>query len=143
MQFILGILKYLWALPNTIIGMVIGVLSLLTGGSAIRTGAVFEFHDGFATWFLKNVTKSGILAMTLGYTILGKDRIALDDARDHEMIHVAQYGRWGPFFLPAYLISSIAQQIKGRDAYRDNMFEREAYANSVIRRTPRDQSSDV
>ncbi|MDO8964417.1 MAG: hypothetical protein Q7W30_08015 [Coriobacteriia bacterium] len=49
----------------------------------------------------------------------------------HEHVHVRQYERWGPFFLPAYAISSLVQLARGGDPYRDNRFERQAYAESV------------
>ena len=31
---------------------------------------------------------------------------ALNSLRDHEQVHVAQYERWGVFFVPGYLLSS-------------------------------------
>lgn len=131
-RFVIEVLKYAWALPNTIIGGTIGVLGLLSGGSVIRTGCVFEFHGGFVDWFFRRVMRGGIMAMTLGYSILGRTAASLDAARDHEMIHVQQYGRWGPFFLPAYVISSLVQRWKGNDPYRRNRFEVEAYAKAPI-----------
>ena len=65
--------------------------------------------------------------MTLGHTILGSTAAALDISREHEMVHVRQYERWGPLFGPAYLLSSLVLWLRGKDAYRDNRFEREAY----------------
>ncbi len=54
-----------------------------------------------------------------------------------------QYQRWGPLFLPAYLFASAWQLVRGRHAYRDNPFERDACARAecppVIRRL---QTSD-
>ena len=38
-----------------------------------------------------------------------------------------QCERWGPLFLPAYLLASLAVYLRGGRAYRDNPFEREAY----------------
>ena len=64
--------------------------------------------------------------MTLGHVILGRTEAALDVARRHEMVHVAQYERWGPAFGPAYLLCSLWQWTRGKDAYRDNPFERQA-----------------
>jgi hypothetical protein len=48
--------------------------------------------------------------------------------RAHEQVHVRQYERWGPFFVPAYLASSLWQGLCGRHLYRDNHFERPAFA---------------
>jgi hypothetical protein len=43
---------------------------------------------------------------------------------------VRQYERWGAFFFPAYLGSSLWQLVRGRDPYRHNRFEREAFRAS-------------
>ena len=51
----------------------------------------------------------------------------LDRTRAHELVHVRQYERWGPLFVPAYLLSSAYFLIRGCDPYLDNPFEREAY----------------
>jgi hypothetical protein len=67
------------------------------------------------------------LAITLGHTILGQTDAALDIAREHELVHVRQYERWGPLMGPAYLACALVLWITGRRPYRDNPFEREAY----------------
>lgn len=123
--------KILWAMPNTLIGMVVGVLGLLTGGSCqIRSGCL-EFHGGLVTWALKRVPLTGgVLAMTLGHSVIGQSVSGLAIAREHERVHVHQYERWGPFFLPAYLGASAWLWLKGRDCYRENPFEIEAYAKA-------------
>jgi hypothetical protein len=71
--------------------------------------------------------------MTLGHTILGRDRESLEVSREHEHVHVRQYERWGPLFIPAYLGSSAWMWLRGRDAYRDNPFEVEAFADDARR----------
>ena len=67
------------------------------------------------------------MAMTLGHVVLGQTDAALDVAREHELVHVRQYERWGPLFVPAYLGASLVLWLAGRDAYRENPFERQAY----------------
>lgn len=67
-------------------------------------------------------------AMTLGHVVLGCTPEDLDRTRRHERVHVQQYERWGPFFCVAYLTASLALKLMGRDAYRGNPFEIEAYA---------------
>ena len=69
----------------------------------------------------------GATAMTLGHVVLGVDQEALDLTRTHERVHVRQCERWGPLFLPAYGLASLAAWVGGRDAYRGNRFEVEAY----------------
>ncbi len=70
------------------------------------------------------------LGMTLGHTILGVSAAGLDTVRRHEMVHVGQYERWGPAFVPVYLFHSARLWLAGKDAYRDNPFEKEAYAKT-------------
>ena len=56
------------------------------------------------------------------------DRSTLAQLRRHEHVHVRQYERWGPLFIPAYLLSSLVQLLRGRNPYRENHFERQAFA---------------
>ena len=61
-------------------------------------------------------------AITFGHVVLCVDDID-DETLRHEMVHVRQYERWGPLFVPAYLIASLVARSRGRHAYRDNRFE--------------------
>ena len=65
--------------------------------------------------------------MTLGHVVIARTKIDLDLSRRHELVHVAQYERWGPLFVPAYLACSAWMWLQGYDAYLDNPFEVEAY----------------
>jgi hypothetical protein len=64
--------------------------------------------------------------LTLGHVVLARDLPALQQTRAHERVHVRQYERWGPFFLPAYAAASLWALSRGRHPYVDNWFEREA-----------------
>ncbi|MEL7496406.1 MAG: hypothetical protein AAFN77_02260 [Planctomycetota bacterium] len=130
---------YLWAGPNSLIGLTVGLIGLCTGGKVAAHRGCLEFHGGFVKWALDTVA-GGAMAMTLGHTILGQSDRGLAFVRDHEQVHVRQYERWGPAFLPAYLLSSGYLWLRGRDMYRENPFEAEAFAlsdPSKIRRTKR------
>ncbi len=119
---------WIWTAPNTLLGLVGGVVMLI-GGARVRTvqGAI-EFGGGAIGRMLADRTPPiRFRAMTLGHVILGASGSDLDAARGHEQVHVRQYERWGPFFLPAYLLSSAWQLVRGRRCYRDNYFERQAY----------------
>ncbi len=122
-------LGMIWSLPTTLLGLFVGFLCLITRGKVQRKGRVLEFYGGFVTWSLSKMRISP-LAMTLGHVIIGRDAEALDLCREHEMVHVCQCERWGPFFLPAYLGYSALIWFKKGDIYRDNPFEVEAYAIS-------------
>ena len=120
------LLFYIWAAPATALGLIVGAIGLLMGSSARRAGCIIEFHSGFVGWLLARLPVRPF-ALTLGHVVLGRTDAALDLARDHELIHVRQYERWGPFFIPAYLLCSLVLLLRGRDPYRDNPFEKEAY----------------
>jgi len=122
------ILALLWASPYTMLGLLIGVVGLCTGGRVRLRGRTVEFYEGGVKWLLQQFFfGEGAMALTLGHTILGQTDAALDIAREHEMVHVRQYERWGPFMGPAYLGCSLVLWMMGRRAYRDNPFERQAY----------------
>ena len=117
---------YVWASPASAIGICIGGVGLLTGGGyQIRRGAL-EFYGGAVTWLLRRLWIPA-RAMTLGHTIVGQSLCDLDVTRDHEHVHIRQYARWGPFFIPAYLLCSLTLWLRGRNPYLDNPFEAEAF----------------
>ncbi len=117
----------IWAAPYTLLGMLIGFCGVLTGGSFAYRAGVWEFHGAAAARFLDCLPLPCVLALTLGHTVIGRNANALEVTRAHERIHVRQFERWGPLMGPAYLACSAVLWIQGRDAYRDNPFEREAY----------------
>jgi hypothetical protein len=43
---------------------------------------------------------------TLGHVILAVNQGSFDDSFQHELVHVRRYVWFGPFFVPAYLLSS-------------------------------------
>ncbi|MEQ8791879.1 MAG: hypothetical protein RIC55_36820 [Pirellulaceae bacterium] len=128
MRTVLKSLGVLWALPYTLLGMLIGCVGLCTGGRVQRKGWVLEFYGGGTKWFVTHLPGGQFtLALTLGHTVLGQSEATLDIARNHELVHVRQFERWGLMMGPAYLLSSLVLWIVGRRPYLDNPFEREAY----------------
>ena len=118
----------LWACPYTLLGLATGTVGLCTGGRARVRGRVVEFYGGGVTWLSQQFFfGQGVMAFTLGHTVLGQTHAALDIARDHELVHVRQFERWGPLMGPAYLGCSLVLWLMGRRPYRDNPFERQAY----------------
>lgn len=122
-------LLYVWAFPATLLGLVVVLLSLPTGGRLQVVWGVLEVHGGFATWLLTNrwLGFGWAAAMTLGHVILGRNPECLERSRRHEHVHVRQYERWGPLMLPIYLTASFVLWMRGLDPYLDNPFEVEAY----------------
>lgn len=121
-------LRILWAGPWSLLGLVFALLATTTGGGIRRREATLECWGGWTARLLGNMPLAGgASAMTLGHVILGQTIGVLDRAREHEMVHVRQYERWGPAFIPAYLACSLVLWFRGKDPYFDNPFEREAY----------------
>ena len=122
------LIAYAWAAPWSTFGLLFGMLALLFGARArVREGAL-EFGGGRLGAALSYLPAgSRFSAITLGHVILGLDHATLAECRAHEQVHVRQYERWGLFFIPAYLLSSLIQLVRGRRPYLDNFFEREAY----------------
>lgn len=129
MKRLLFVLSIIWASPYSLLGLFVGVLGCMTGGRAQRKGCALEFHGGLVRPFLFYLCGPWVSAITFGHTILGRDPERLAECREHEWVHVRQYQRWGPFFGPAYIASSILVWMQGKRAYRDNHFEREAYGD--------------
>jgi len=122
------VLVTLWAAPWTLFGLAVGCVGLATGGRGQRHGRVLEFWGGGVSIFLRTFSLlPSTAAMTFGHTVLARSKADLDWTRTHERVHVGQYERWGPLFGPAYLYHSIRLWLRGRDPYRDNPFEREAF----------------
>lgn len=122
----LSVGKYVWASPASLLGLTVGLLGLCAGGGVRCREGVLGFSGRLIDWIFDRIPIQP-MAMTLGHVVLGRTPSALDITHDHEMVHVHQYERWGPFLIPAYLLCSLWLILTGRDSYRDNPFEREAF----------------
>ena len=128
MSILRRLAAYAWAGPNTLLGLLAGVVVLALGGRLRMVGGVAEFSGGLLS---SSLAFPGVLrfnAITFGHVILGVSEAELAAARSHEHVHVRQYEAWGPFFLFAYVASSAWQLLLGHRMYRDNFFERQAFA---------------
>ena len=124
MQWCIRLAAYLWPLPYTLIGIACG---LLLGGRFQCVNGVIEIHGHSIAGVLKRFPGPAV-AITLGHVVLGRNENMLQVTRRHERVHVGQYERWGLAFIPTYLLVSVSLYFLGRDGYRDNPFERAAYA---------------
>ena len=127
------VVAYLWVSPVTVCALGLVLVGMITGGSAGVVRGAVEVHGGIIGWFLRRGMPwfGPAAAMTLGHVILGRNAECLKRSRDHEHVHVRQYERWGPLFIPAYLGASLWCWLHRYDAYLDNPFEREAYAEDT------------
>jgi hypothetical protein len=120
-------LKLLWALPCTAIGLLIALLPLAKGGRARWSAGAFEVvYRSRAEDCGPRIRALPFRAIVFGHVILSVSAEELQRIGPHERVHVAQYERWGVFFLLAYPASSLWQWLRGRNPYRDNVFEVQA-----------------
>ena len=123
--------QYLWASPNTALGLLFACIPLALGGRAAWRHGALEvcYRDTLADCGdrARNLPFRGIV---FGHVILAVSAEELERIGPHERVHVAQYERWGPLFLPAYGLSSLWQVLHGRHPYRDNHFEVQARRNA-------------
>lgn len=110
----LKVLHYLWAAPWSLLGAILSLSfrrRAIVRGVLLAEGAAWPRRLG---WRYR--------AITFGHVVLSVDDLDRGTL-DHELAHVAQYERWGPLFVPAYLVASAAAALRGRHHYRDNRFE--------------------
>ncbi|HET9950388.1 MAG TPA: hypothetical protein VFS09_01210 [Candidatus Eisenbacteria bacterium] len=118
---------YLWACPNTLLGLLLALVTLGGGRLALSGGAVEVTGRGVRRLLGRLPVRGEVLAVTLGHVVLARDAAVMERVRDHERVHVRQYALWGPFFLPAYAAASLLAIARRRDPYRENRFERDAF----------------
>ena len=120
--------RYLWAAPNTALGVLLLPLVWLTGGRGQIRDGVIELYGGVLDPLLRYCVpiRGGAEAMALGHIVIAVSCRALEETRAHERVHVRQYERWGPFFLPAYFLASLSAAVAGKGAYHGNYFEQQA-----------------
>jgi hypothetical protein len=125
------VLRYVWAGPTTLVGLVVAFALLRRGRAAVVDG-VIEAHSPALGRALRSCTPlaGGAIAITLGHVVIGQNARALDLTRAHERVHVRQYEVWGPLFVPAYLLAGLFELLRGRHPYIDNYFERDARESS-------------
>ena len=120
--------RYLWALPNTLLGLLFLTAAVGRGGRIRIVDGVVEAHGPLLATALRRCVPipGGAAAITFGHIVLGCDSFSLAITRAHERVHVRQCETWGPLFIPAYLAAALWAWVTGAGAYEGNYFEREA-----------------
>jgi hypothetical protein len=128
----LRVAKVVWALPCSLVGLLLASVPLVLGGSAKVCGGALEVT------YRKRLASCGKLALALpfrgivfGHVILAVTQEELTRIGPHERVHVEQYERWGPVFFLAYPASSLWQLLRGRNPYWYNHFEVQARLRST------------
>jgi hypothetical protein len=127
--------RYLWALPNTVIGMLLAAAALRGGGMRVVNG-ILEVHGPVVATILRRGVPlaGGAAAITFGHVVAAQTRDMLDATRAHERVHVRQCECWGPLFIPAYLVAGAWSWLRGTGSYHGNYFERQARIHDETRR---------
>lgn len=124
-MFALRLVSYMWAFPNTLLGLILSLLfknKRNVAGVLVCEGADWPRRLGW-----------GYRAMTLGHVVLGIDELD-EEILAHELGHVHQHEIWGPLFIPAYLLATLWAVVRGRHYYRDNPFEVAARRGAAAQR---------
>lgn len=126
----LRLLLYLWALPVSLLGMLVAFVARSSGGTWQRVDGVLEAAGGWPARVLQRgfPFSGAVAAITLGHVVIGVSLAALVATRAHERVHVRQFERWGLLLLVLYPLAGLAAWMRGGHPYRDNPFEREARA---------------
>jgi len=126
------LLRYGWASPCSLLGLLLVPAGLLSGASVRVVAGTLEVAGGrIAAWVSRLPRCLRFSAITFGHVILADSSTTLAEFRSHERVHVRQYERWGFLFLPLYCGSSLIQFLRGRNPYHDNHFERQAYEKGI------------
>jgi hypothetical protein len=126
----LRVVMYLWALPVTLIGLLVVLVARSSGGVQQRVDGVVEAAGGWPARVLRHgfPFSGSVAAITLGHVVVGVSLAALDSTRAHERVHVRQFERWGVLMMVLYPLAGLAAALRGGNPYIDNVFEREARA---------------
>lgn len=95
-------LGFIWTLPNTLLGLVVGLLTFQR--PRLADGAlIFDRTPRGVTALMPRANRA---AMTIGFVIVSA-RPVTGTLLAHERHHIRQYCAWGPLFIPVYLVLSI------------------------------------
>jgi hypothetical protein len=92
-------LAYVWASPNTLIGLILGLLTF----QRPRTACGILLFDGPPRGFTAALRWFRRSAITYGHVVLS-NRPVQGTLLAHELHHVWQYERLGPLYIPIYVL---------------------------------------
>jgi hypothetical protein len=108
-------LGFIWTLPNTAIGLVLGLLTF----QAPRVAHGLVLFDRAPRGLTAIMLRANRAAMTVGFVVLSAKPVQ-GRLLAHERHHVRQFCAWGPLMIPIYLALAIAY------GYRRHPMERRA-----------------
>jgi hypothetical protein len=96
---LLRVLAYVWASPNTLLGILFGLLSFQR--PRVERGVLM--FDSDRRGFVLLIALFKRAAITYGHVVLSNVRVT-GTLLVHELHHVRQYERLGPLYLPLYVL---------------------------------------
>ncbi|MGH2710929.1 MAG: hypothetical protein ACRDH9_06980 [Actinomycetota bacterium] len=96
---LLRVLAYVWASPNTILGILFGLLSF----QRPRTQDGILVFDADRRGFIWLIALFRRAAITYGHVVLSNSPVQ-GSLLVHELHHVRQYERLGPLYIPLYVL---------------------------------------
>ncbi len=118
-----------WALPLSLVGLLMALPVLASGGSARRLPArqfgvpALLVRGRVGDFLLAHHPFGAMHAMAVGHIVIADRTAHSRRLLAHELAHVAQAARWGILFPAAYLMASAWARLRGGDIYWDNVFE--------------------
>ncbi len=95
-------LGFIWTSPNTLIGLVVGLLTFQA--PRLADGAlIFDRRPRGLTALMPRADRA---AMTIGFVIVSAQPVS-GTLLVHEKEHIRQYCVWGPLFIPVYFLLAI------------------------------------
>jgi hypothetical protein len=119
-------LGMLWALPLTLIGVLLALPVLVWHGRLrlVRRATPALLVSGpVADYLLDHHPFGSMCAMAVGHIVIAEQRGLTPQILTHELAHVRQAAYWGIVFPFAYLAASGWAVLHGEDAYWHNIFE--------------------
>ncbi len=118
-------LRHAWrALPGDLMGLAVmrgcGIRSPSRVVDAGGVSAVLVEHPKVGRYF--GAQMMPVQAQTLGCYVFARGPIP-GHTLEHEVEHIRQWQRFGPFYLPLYFGSSVFELLRRRRPYWDNAFE--------------------
>jgi hypothetical protein len=123
---ILTLMGMLWALPLTILGLLLAFPVWIARGKAYavkESTPALLVRGPFGDWLLAHHPFGPMTAMAIGHVVLAERKGLSRTTLVHELAHVKQAARWGILFPFAYIASSMWALLRGQDAYWNNAFE--------------------
>jgi hypothetical protein len=94
-------LGFVWTVPNTVIGLVLGLLTFQV--PRLDGAVIFDRDPRGLTALMPRLHRT---AMTIGFVIVSAAPVE-GTLSAHERHHIKQYCVFGPFFIPVYLALAI------------------------------------